>query len=156
MKHGGGTVNVWGCFAWNGVGNLVFIEGNMTGEMYKDILAQNLFQSSKKLRLGSSMVFQHDNDPKHTSRVVKNWLAEKRVECLIWPSFSPDLNPTEHLWDELERRLKKHQPKNEKELRELLQVEWNNIGEDVTKKLVESVPNRLYECFRMKGYPTKY
>ena len=156
VKHGGGSVNVWGCFAWNGVGNLVFIEGNMTGEMYKDILAQNLFQSSKKLRLGSSMVFQHDNDPKHTSRVVKNWLAEKRVECLIWPSFSPDLNPIEHLWDELERRLKKHQPKNEKELRELLQVEWNNIGEDVTKKLVESVPNRLYECFRMKGYPTKY
>ena len=63
MKHGGGSVNVWGCFAWNGVGNLVFIEGNMTGEMYKDILAQNLFQSSKKLRLGSSMVFQHDNEP---------------------------------------------------------------------------------------------
>ena len=87
---------------------------------------------------------------------MKNWLAEKRVECLIWPSFSPDLNPIEHLWDELERRLKKHQPKNEKELRELLQVEWNNIREDVTKKLVESVPNRLYECFRMKGYPTKY
>ena len=64
VKHGSGSVNIWGCFAWNDVGNLLFIEGNMTGEMYKDILAENLFQSSKKLRLGSSMLFQHDNDPK--------------------------------------------------------------------------------------------
>ncbi|CAF4730199.1 unnamed protein product [Rotaria sp. Silwood2] len=29
VKYGGGNVKVWGCFAWNGVGNLVFIEGNM-------------------------------------------------------------------------------------------------------------------------------
>ncbi|CAF3530152.1 unnamed protein product [Rotaria sp. Silwood1] len=33
VKHGGGNVKVWGCFAWNGVGNLAFIDGNMTGEM---------------------------------------------------------------------------------------------------------------------------
>ncbi|CAF3295376.1 unnamed protein product [Rotaria sp. Silwood2] len=128
----------------------------MTGAMYKNILDENLFQSSKKLQLGSGMVFQHDNDPKHTAHIVKHWLDENHVERLIWPPFSPDLNPIEHIWDELERRMKKHQPKNEKELRELLQLEWDNIGEEVTKKLVESFPNRLYECSRMKGYPTKY
>ncbi|CAF4639034.1 unnamed protein product, partial [Rotaria magnacalcarata] len=44
-KHGGGNVKVWGCFAWNGVGNLIFFDDNMTGEMYKEILAENLFQS---------------------------------------------------------------------------------------------------------------
>ena len=49
--------------------------------------------------------------------------------------------------------MKKHQPRNEKELRERLQLEWDNIGEDVTKNLV---PDYLYECFRMKRYPTKY
>jgi hypothetical protein len=95
VKHGGGNVKVWGCFAWNGVGSLVFVDGNMTGEMYKDILTQNLFQSSKKLQLGKDMVFEHDNDPKHTSRVVKNWLDKERVERLIWPPFSPDMNPIE-------------------------------------------------------------
>ncbi|CAF2133106.1 unnamed protein product [Rotaria magnacalcarata] len=156
VKHGGGNVKVWGCFAWNGVGNLFFIDDNMTGEMYKDILAENLFQSSKKLKLGPDMVFQHDNDPKHTSRIVKNWLDKHRVKRLIWPPFSPDMNPIKHLWDELERRMKEHQPKNQKELRETLQAEWQNIGPDVTNKLVESVPNRLYECSRMKRYPTRY
>jgi hypothetical protein len=37
--------------------------------MYND----NLIQSSPKLNLGREMVFQQDNDPKHTA-VVKNWL----------------------------------------------------------------------------------
>ncbi|CAF2519523.1 unnamed protein product [Rotaria sp. Silwood2] len=156
VKHGGGNVKVWGCFAWNGVGNLVFINGNMTGEMYKDILKDNLIQSATKLNLGNEMLFQHDNDPKHTARIVKNWLDNQGIKRLIWPPFSPDMNPIEHLWDELERRMKKHQPKNENELRDILQAEWEGIGQNITNKLVESVPSRLYECLRMKGHPTRY
>ena len=72
VKHGGGNVKVWGCFAWNGVGNLAFIDGNMTGYMYNGILENNLFQSAVKLNLGKNIVFQHDNDPKHTAHIVKN------------------------------------------------------------------------------------
>lgn len=156
VKYGGGNVKVWGCFAWNGVGNLAFIDGNMTGQMYKDILRINLFESAKKLNLKNGFTFQQDNDPKHRSHIVNNWIQKRGVTCLIWPPFSPDMNPIEHLWDELERRMKKHQPKNENQLRQALQVEWYGIGSDITRKLVESVPNRLYECYRMKGYPTKY
>ena len=66
------------------------------------------------------------------------------------------MNPVEHLWDEVERHMKKHQPKNEDQLRRILEAEWEAIGQDVTKKLVESVPNRLYECYRMKERPTRY
>ena len=46
----------------------------------------------------------------------------------------------------LERKMKKYRPKNKEELKEILLKEWNNIGTDVTEKLVDSVPNRLYEC----------
>ena len=42
------------------------------------------------------------------------------------------MNPIEHLWDELEKRMKKHHPKNKEELKEILLKEWNNIGTDVT------------------------
>jgi len=66
------------------------------------------------------------------------------------------MNRFEHFWDELERRVREHQPQNEKELRDTLQAEWSNIGSDATKKLVQSVTNHLYECARLKAYPTTY
>jgi transposase len=93
---------------------------------------------------------------KHTSAIVKDWLKKNRIETLPWPSFSPDLNLIENLWDELERRLKKHHPKNKSELEMLLIQEWSNIEVSVLAKLVDSVPSRLNECIKMKGYPTRY
>ncbi|CDQ80633.1 unnamed protein product [Oncorhynchus mykiss] len=35
-------------------------------------------------------VFQHDNDPKHTTRATKEWLRKKHFKVLEWPSQSPD------------------------------------------------------------------
>ena len=50
------------------------------------------------------------------------------IERLNWPPFSPDMNPIEHLWDEVERPMKKHQPKNEDQLRRILQAEWESMS----------------------------
>jgi transposase len=156
VKYNGGSVMVWGCFARSGVGNLYFIDGILDRFRYREILEENLLRSAQKLGLDEQFVFQHDNDPKHTSGIVKEWLKEKKVETLKWPAFSPDLNPIEHIWDELERRMKKHHPTNREMFKEMLLREWNSIGVDVTEKLVDSVPNRLYECVRGHGYPTRY
>ena len=60
------------------------------------------------------------------------------------------------MWDELERRVQKYQPKNLQELELQLTQEWNNIELSVLEKLVDSVDSRLYERVKMKGYPTKY
>ena len=34
--------------------------------------------------------FQHDNDPKHTSHVVKSWLDENQVNVIPWTSQSSE------------------------------------------------------------------
>ena len=156
VKHGGGSVMCWGCMFSAGIGKLAFIDGNMTGEMYRRILENNLLDSVRMLSLGNGWVFQHDNDPKHCAAVVTTWLNGNNIERINWPSFSPDLNPIENLWDEIERRMKNTNPRNVTELKECLVRIWENIESQVCKKLVDSVPSRLREVLRMKGYPTRY
>ena len=70
VKHAGVNVKCWSCFSTAGVDTLVFIDGSMTGSMYRGIIEKNLFESVKKLNLGNKRIFQHDNGPKHRSYVV--------------------------------------------------------------------------------------
>ena len=62
----------------------------------------------------------------------------------------------EHIWDEVERRMRKEKSKYEFESKRGLLNVWYNIGNDVTNKLVDSVPNHLHEVIPMNGYPTRY
>lgn len=156
VKHGGGGVMVWGCMSSGGVGELVFIDGIMDKKVYMDILKANLKKSAEKLNLSSSFYFQQDNDPKHTAHDVRMWLAYNTPHVLPHPPQSPDLNPMEHLWEELDRRVKKRPVSTKAELKQALMEEWLGIGEETTKKLVHSMPNRLEAVIKQKGLPTKY
>ena len=80
-----------------------------------------------------------DNDRKHTSGLIKDWLKRERIQPPIWSSYSPDFNPIQSLWDELEQRVKNHQPKNMTELELLFIQKWNNIELSAVEKLVDSV-----------------
>lgn len=71
VKHGGGSVLVWGCMAASGVGKLVFIDGIMDRFVYLNILKNNLHASAAKLGIGMSFAFQQDNDPKHIALIIK-------------------------------------------------------------------------------------
>jgi hypothetical protein len=73
VKHGGGSIMLWGCLAAGGTGALHKIDGFMREENYVDILKQHLKTAVRKLKLGRKWVFQID-DPKHTSKVMENGL----------------------------------------------------------------------------------
>uniref|UniRef100_A0A673ZSY7 Uncharacterized protein n=1 Tax=Salmo trutta TaxID=8032 RepID=A0A673ZSY7_SALTR len=76
VKHGGGSIMLWGCFAAAGTGVLHTIDGIMRQANYVDILKQHPKTSVRKLKLGRKWVFQMDNDPKHTSKVLAKWLKD--------------------------------------------------------------------------------
>ena len=68
------------------------------------------------------------------------------------------MNPIENLWDELNRKVRKHKPlpKNKDDLWQILQEEWKNINEDIYKNLIDSMPWHIAAVIANKGYPTKY
>lgn len=155
VKHGGGNVMVWGCMASNGLGRLHFIDGIMNSDAYMEILKNQMLPSARNL-LGRRYLFQHDNDPKHKSKKVTEFLHQKKVKVLEWPAQSPDLNPIEHLWEEMERRRNSENLRNRQELKNVLQKIWDEIEPGVCQKLVESMPRRLEAVIAAKGGPTKY
>ncbi|XDV18669.1 hypothetical protein PO909_024315 [Leuciscus waleckii] len=156
VKHGGGSIMLWGCFSAAETGRLVAIEGKMNAAKYRDILDENLLQSALDLRLGRRFTFQQDNDPKHTAKITKEWLHNISVTVLEWPSQSPDLNPIEHLWRDLKMAVHQRLPSNLTELERICKEEWQRIPKSRCEKLVASFPKRLMAVLDQKGASTKY
>lgn len=69
---------VWSCFFWNGLDNLVEIDGIVTANSYIDMLNENLGKHCLKMDL----IFQQDNNPKHTAKITKQFLNASSIEVL--------------------------------------------------------------------------
>jgi len=108
--------------------------------------------------IGFDYIYQDDNAPCHTAKKVKEWKESKSINSLIWPAQSPDLNPIENLWSELDRKIRKHEqkPKNKTELIKILQEEWDNLDTNFLIKLIDSMPQRIKGVIENKGNPINY
>jgi hypothetical protein len=155
VKHGGGSLMVWGCFHGGGLGPLVQIHGIMDRFYYRDILNDYMVPYADD-NMPLTFTFQHDNDPKHSSKLVREWLLENHVRVLLWPAQSPDLNPIEHLWDYVSRRLSFKNCTNLQQLFAAAKDIWSNIPSSYIEKLVSSMHQRCRAVISARGYPTSY
>ena len=133
IKHGGGSVMVWGCMSALGVGKLVFIDGTMDKHVYLSILKERLHASAEKMGLSrNEYYFQQDNDPKHTALDVKLWILYN-TKHLPTPPQSPDINPIENLWAYLDGKVREHNISSKASLKKYwrkngTQYHPNNVG----------------------------
>jgi DDE superfamily endonuclease/Transposase len=154
LKFGGGSMMMWGCMLWEGVGYASKIDGKMDGELYIKILQDELQETIAFYgKDPSTIIFQQDNDPKHTCRMAQTYFQDQEYTVMKWPAQSPDLNPIEHLWNHLKRKLGEYErpPGGILELWERVQEEWEKIEPEVCQKLIESMPRRIAAVIKAKG-----
>ena len=87
----------WCGITSHGRTQLVIVAGNLTAIRYRDEIIRPHVLPFLQGQRGAVML-QQDNARPH--------VAQQNVNTLPWPAISPDLSPIEHLWNEMERRLR--------------------------------------------------
>ena len=105
-----------------------------------------------------NLILQQDNARPHVARVCQDFMANNNIATLAWPSYSSDLTPIEHMWDELDRRVRKRRnpPATLAQLRNALIDEWNNIPMRTVNALVNSIQKRIRAATAARGGHTRY
>jgi transposase len=160
VKHGGGSVMVWAAMSWFSAGPIVTLKGRITGEKYRELLADQVHPMMQILFPAGDGIFQDDNAPIHAARVVQSWYDEHEdeLEHLPWPAQSPDLNIIEQLWSNLELSIRNRYPPPASltELSQYLHEEWYNNPLNTIQNLYDSIPRRIQAVLHAKGGPTPY
>ena len=141
------------------VGIMVEVEGRMKADYYVQILEQGLLESMENSGIpAGNIIFQQDNDPKHTSNLATDFFNAHGIQVLDWPAQSPDLNPIEHLWTLLKKVIYGYDKPASGvcELWDRAAEQWGRITAEQCQSLIESMPRRLRAVIRAKGGNIKY
>ncbi|GFW46646.1 transposable element Tc3 transposase [Trichonephila clavipes] len=126
----------------------------MTGLIYRDVILE---QHVRLFRV-PWVLFMDDNARPHRANIIDECLQSEDITRMDWPAYSPELNPIEHVWDMLGRRIAARQPPSTflPELRRALLDEWCNIPHDQIDNLILSMPRHCKACIAPFGRHTPY
>ena len=98
-------------------------------------------------------ILQQDNARPHTARATTQFLTANNVNVMEWPVMSPDFSPIEHIWDELDRRVRArpNQPTNIPQLQATLLHGWNNLPNNIVRRYIRSMRNRCRAVINSNG-----
>ena len=142
---------VWGAFTSNGRSRLVVIQGNMTAQVYCDQVLRLVLPFIHNH--GPGLTFQHGNARPHTAALTRNFPQNAGIPVMTWPSLSPDMNPIEHVWDELRRRVRNrvNAPQTLQALEHALVNEWRRLPVQFFTRLPRSMGRRRLAVYQAQG-----
>ncbi|GFV93540.1 transposable element Tcb1 transposase [Trichonephila clavipes] len=108
-RYGGAGWLVWGGIILGSRTDLHVQSVAMTGHIYRDVILEQhvpLFRGA----MGAEFLFMDDNARPHRANIVDECLQSEDITRMDWPAYSPDLNPIEHVWDMLGRRIAARNP----------------------------------------------
>ena len=118
---------------------LHFVNGTVTNPYYlNNIINPVIVPLHDQHR--SNFIYMDDNAQAHRGCIIREQLLETGEPQMEWPTLSPDLNPTENLWDQLSRHVEARDcvPRNLNDLRAALQEEWDVMPQLTITRLVSA------------------
>ena len=91
-----------------------------------------------------------------SARTTMTLLQANRMNVLVWPSRSPDLNPIEHIWDVIGREVRRKSPKNGRQLKQFNLDEWNRTAQRTCLRYMASMRNHCQAVIRADDGLTRY
>ncbi|GFW21862.1 transposable element Tcb2 transposase [Trichonephila clavipes] len=153
-----GVVLVHGGISIDGRTDLYIIrDGPLTARRYRDEILRPIVVRYAAA-FGDDFILMDDNCRPHRANLVEDFLFEEGIVRMEWPACSPDMNPIEHVWDALGRRVAGPQipPQTLQELERALLEEWDRIPQLVINSLIDSMPQRCSTLLAVRGNHTPY
>ncbi|GFW41094.1 transposable element Tcb2 transposase [Trichonephila clavipes] len=152
-RYGGRGILVWGgIMLGSRTDRHIFDAGSVNGTRY----CNEIFLPYVRLirgAMGLQYLFMDDNTPCHRTVAAEQLLESEDIEHMDWLARSPDLNPIEHVWDFLGRRVavRTLPPVTIRELRLALQDEWAAMPPQLIDTLILSMGRRCETCLAVRG-----
>ncbi|GBM11944.1 hypothetical protein AVEN_209638-1 [Araneus ventricosus] len=129
---------------------VIVIHGTLPGQRYADDICRP--HVGPFLNGLPKSIFQQDHARPHTARVAQDFPCH--VQTLPRPARSPDLSPTEHVWDQLKRQMPLCHSVHDLEV--AVQDLWVHLPQDNIRRLINTMPDRVAACIAAGGGPTRY
>ena len=129
----------------------------MTAQRYREEILRPLVVPYAGA-IGDGFLLVDDNTRPHRAALLDNMLEAEGIERMEWPVCSPALNPIEHVWDALGRRIaaRPAPPTTVAELDIAFMEERPNIPQELIDKLIFSMPRRCATVLDVRGDHTPY
>ncbi|GFS91824.1 transposable element Tcb2 transposase [Trichonephila clavipes] len=128
VRFGGGGVLVYGGISISGRTDLYFIRDvPLTARRYMVEILRPIVVSYAAA-IGDDFILMDDNCRPHRAKLVEDFLFEEGIVRMEWLACSPNINPIEHIWDAIGRRVAGRQPPPQtlQELERALLEEWDS------------------------------
>ncbi|GFV57898.1 transposable element Tcb2 transposase [Trichonephila clavipes] len=129
VRFSGAGVLVYGGISIDGRTDLYIIQDRpLTARRYRDEILR-LIVVPYAAAIGDDFILMDNNCRPHRANLVENFLFEEGIIQMEWPACSPDMNPIEHVWDALGRRVTGRElpPQTLQEMERALLKEWVRI-----------------------------